>query len=231
MIIMDTTFISEYLHEFLFVYFPYIAGAVFLVGLLYRLAARGESVQALSSQFLSNDKLLKWGSNLFHYGIIFVFVGHIFGLLAPEWMYDWLITNEQKRLLAIVMGGASGIITLVGILMLMIRRFTVKPVRENSHTADFLLVVLVAIQVATGLLGTCETITQDLDYYMNLDRWAQGTFLFLPDSWKYLTATAFIHKLHILLGFLIVLIFPFTKLMHMIALPIRYVVDYFLGKK
>ena len=89
------------MHTFLFQYLPYIAGALFVCGVTYRIAAQGNTVQAYSTQFLSNDPLLKWGSDLFHVGIILVFFGHIFGLLAPEWSYDWLITNEQKRQLAI----------------------------------------------------------------------------------------------------------------------------------
>ena len=95
------------MHTFLFQYLPYIAGTLFICGVTYRIAAQGNTVQAYSSQFLSNDSLLKWGSNLFHVGIILVFFGHIFGLLAPEWSYDWLITNEQKRQLAIVMGSRA----------------------------------------------------------------------------------------------------------------------------
>ena len=97
--------------------------------------------------------------------------------------------------------------------------------------ADYLIVVLIALQVVTGMLGTSETIMQDLEYYMNLDRWAQGVAIFMPDSWQYLTGTALIHKIHIFLGFVIVLIFPFTKLMHMVALPVRYLVEFFLPKK
>lgn len=72
------------MHTFLFQYLPYIAGALFVCGVTYRIAAQGKTVQAYSTQFLSNDLLLKWGSNLFHVGIIMVFFGHIFGLLAPE---------------------------------------------------------------------------------------------------------------------------------------------------
>lgn len=161
------------MHTFLFQYLPYIAGALFVCGVTYRIAVQGNTVQAYSTQFLSNDKLLKWGSNLFHVGIIMVFFGHIFGLLAPEWSYDWLITNEQKRQLAIIMGSGAGLITLVGICMLTVRRFTNSSVVANSHFGDYLFVVLIFLQIVTGLMGTIETINSDLDHYMNLDRWAQ----------------------------------------------------------
>lgn len=219
----------EIIHTFLFQYLPYIAGALFFCGVTYRIAAEGSSVQALSSQFLSNDPLLKWGSNLFHVGIIMVFFGHIFGLLAPEWTYDWLITNEQKRMLAILMGSASGLVTLMGVVLLCWRRFTCEPVRANSHLSDYIFVVLILLQVVTGLLGTVETVNHDLEHYMDLDRWAQGIFIFKPGSADYLIAASIPHKIHILLGFMLVIIFPFTKLTHMLALPVRYIIDWALS--
>ena len=212
---------------FLFQYLPYIAGTLFVCGVTYRIAAQGKTVQAYSTQFLSNDLMLKWGSNLFHVGIILVFFGHIFGLLAPEWAYDWLITNEQKRQLAIVMGSGAGLITLVGISLLTLRRFTNPNVVANSHFGDYLFVVLIFLQIVTGLLGTVETINSDLEHYMNLDRWAQGLFTFLPEAPDFIVHASLAHKIHILLGFLLVIIFPFTKLMHMVALPVRYLIDYF----
>ena len=215
------------MHTFLFQYLPYIAGALFVCGVTNRIAAQGKTVQAYSTQFLSNDPLLKWGSNLFHVGIILVFFGHIFGLLAPEWSYDWLITNEQKRQLAIVMGTGAGLITLLGICLLTLRRFTNSRVVANSHLGDYLFVVLILLQIITGLMGTVETIDSDLDHYMNLDRWAQGIFTFMPQASDYIVLASLPHKIHILLGFLLVIIFPFTKLMHMTAIPVRYLIDYF----
>jgi len=217
------------MHTFLFQYLPYMAGALFVCGVTYRIAAQGKTVQAYSTQFLSNDRLLKWGSNFFHVGIILVFFGHIFGLLAPEWAYDWLITNEQKRQLAILMGSGAGLITFFGICMLTLRRFANRAVVANSHFGDYLFVILIFLQIVTGLMGTVETVCHDLEHYMNLDRWAQGLFTFLPDSADFIVDASLPHKIHILLGFLLVIIFPFTKLMHMTALPVRYLIDYAQG--
>lgn len=219
------------MHTLLFQFLPYIAGAIFICGVLYRIAAQGQTVQALSSQFLSNDQMLKWGSNMFHVGIIMVFLGHIFGLLAPEWSYEWLITNEQKRFLAIIMGSAAGILTLAGILLLTVRRFTVVNVKSNSNLADYIFVLLILLQVVTGLMGTIETVNSDLESYMNLDRWAQGLFVFDDQAAGFIVDSSLPHKIHILMGFLLVVIFPFTKLMHMLAVPVRYLIDFCLGRK
>lgn len=215
------------MYALLFTYLPYLATGIFLSAVFYRIASSGNTVQAFSTQFLSNDWMLRWGSNLFHFGIVMVFVGHIFGLLAPEWSYNWIITNEQKRVLAIIMGGTFGIVTLIGAVLLTMRRFTNLRVKSNSRAADYFFVSIVLFQIITGMLGTCSTIQHDLDHYMNLDRWAQGIFVFMPDSWQYLTTASLVHKIHIVLGFLIIIIFPFTKFIHMLALPVRFIGDFF----
>jgi nitrate reductase gamma subunit len=222
---------TEYLNVFLFVYLPYLAAGFFVCGLIYRVKVKNSSVQALSSQFVSNDRMLKVGSNLFHYAIILVFLGHIFGMLTPEWAYNWLITNEQKRDIAVVMGGISGIVALVGITMLVIRRFTNSRVFATSHFSDLFIALLVWVQILLGLMGTCVTVQSPLQDYMNIDYWLQDLCTFVPDPEHYLRGTSLIHMLHIINGFLIILIFPFTKLMHMVALPVRYLVNAVLPGK
>ncbi len=208
----------------LFAYFPYLALGVFLTGFYWRFTKHNDTVQALSTQYLSNDRDLKVGSNLFHFAIIGVFFGHIFGLLAPEPLYIWLISNETKRILAIIGGGAAGLVALVGIVMLAKRRFTNERVLANSTFADKLAVVLIMVQIITGLLGTVVTAFSPLEAYLTIDHWAQGLFIFNPRPEHYLAATSFIHKLHIVLGFVIFCLFPFTKLMHMVVIPLKYFV-------
>ena len=106
---------AEYLNNFFLGYLPYVALTVLATGLIYRTIRRNNTIQASSSQFISNDKSLRWGSTLFHYAILLVLLGHILGLLTPEWLYNWFMTNETKRLLAILMGSISGAAALVGI--------------------------------------------------------------------------------------------------------------------
>ena len=114
---------TAWIYSVLFAYLPYVAFGIFIAGLIWRIRHANPTIQALSTQFLSNDKMIKWGSPLFHFAVIGVFFGHIFGLLAPEPLYIWLMSNETKRLLAIIMGGAAGIIALIGITLMMVRRF------------------------------------------------------------------------------------------------------------
>lgn len=213
---------TAWIYSVLFAFLPYVAFGIFIAGLIWRIRHANPTIQALSTQFLSNDKMIKWGSPFFHFAVIGVFFGHIFGLLAPEPLYIWLMSNETKRLLAIIMGGAAGIVALAGITLMMVRRFTNERVSVRSSFADKAIVVLIFVQILTGLLGTYVTSQSPLESYMTIDHWAQGLFIFKPDSWIHLLDTSLIHKIHILLGFLIVIVFPFTKLMHMVATPLQY---------
>lgn len=213
---------SEWIYTALFVYFPYIAGAIFIAGVVTRCIKANGTVQALSSQYLSNDAKLRLGSPLFHFAIVGVFFGHIFGLLAPEPLYIWLISNETKRILAIIMGGAAGLVAFVGIAMLLIRRFSNERVVANSTTGDKVIVALIFLQIATGLLGTLATSQGTVEDYLAIDHWAQRLVIMEPRVWQWLVDATIVHKIHILLGFCIVAIFPFTKLMHMIAMPVKY---------
>lgn len=211
-------------YTFFFAYYPYLAAGIFFSGLAWRLTHENKTVQALSTQFLSNDRALRWGSSLFHFAVIGVFFGHIFGLLAPEPLYIWLISNETKRALAVAMGGAAGLVAFAGIVLLFVRRFRNERVAAFSTAADRAVVTLILLQIATGLGGTMVTAVSPLESYLAIDHWAQGLVVFQPEAWKWLLDASVVHKIHILLGFLIVCIFPFTKLMHMVAAPILYFV-------
>lgn len=219
--------ISDYLNNFFLGYLPYIALGVFFSGFIYRVYRRNNTIQATSSQFVSNDRGILWGSVLFHFAIIMVFFGHIFGLLVPEWAYNWLMSNETKRMLAIILGSLSGTVALVGVTMLTIRRFTNKRVRATGKIQDYMIVSLLLLQIALGLWGTYITTQSPLEDYLAMDHWAQGVAIFEPEPWRYIADQSVIYKLHIINGFLIFIIFPFTKLMHMVMVPVNFTLDYF----
>lgn len=222
---------ADYLNSFLFGFMPYLALGVFLAGFIYRICRYNASVQATSTQFLSNDRYLRWGSNLFHFAILGVVAGHIFGLLAPEPLYIWLISNETKRMLAIIMGGLTGTVACIGIVLLCLRRFTNTRIRITSRPADFFIILLLLVQIILGLGGTYITAQSPLSSYMALDHWAQGIFIFQPDTWRWIAEASLVHKLHIIIGILILLIFPFTKLMHMMVAPVGYMLEWMKTRK
>lgn len=204
------------------VYFPYIAMTVFISGVLFYIFKSNNTIQAKSTQFLSNDKEIKWGSVIFHYSILMVLGGHIFGLLVPEWMYTIVMSTETKYILAICMGTLSGVFALLGISMLLFRRIKNEKVKKNSTPHDFIIASLLLLQIVMGLMCTYVTATSSIENYISLDEWAQDLVLLKPDSWLHITDVHWIYKAHIVNGFLIFLLFPYSKLMHMVATPFRY---------
>lgn len=213
---------NDYLNNLLLGYFPYIALAVFTAGVLYHLWISNKTIQATSSQFLRGGKDMFWGSTLFHYAILLVLAGHIFGLLTPEWLYSLVMTTETKRLLAIIMGTISGGVALVGITLLVLRRIGDARIRAISSFQDYFVAILLLVQIVLGLLCTYITANAPVEHYLALDYWAQGLVWFEPDAWKYIADIHILYVLHIVNGFLIFILFPYTKLMHMLMVPVRY---------
>ena len=109
---MNTT-----LNNILFNVYPYLCLAVFFMGSLARFDRDQYTWKSDSSQLLRSGQL-RWGSNLFHGGILFLFFGHLFGQLTPHWLYEIFVTASQKQLLAVVAGGVAGGVCFVGLTML-----------------------------------------------------------------------------------------------------------------
>lgn len=207
---------------FLFEYVPYMCLAVLIFGTVTRFALYNKSIQATSTQFIDNDLAMRWGINLWHYGIILVFLGHVFGLLTPMWAYDWLITPAFKRILAIGLGLAFGITAFIGLLIVAARRFFNSAVSINSSFGDKFIVLWLLVQVGLGIAATSMVIPEPLQAYLDCDFWAQGIITVQPDSWWYLSSANLIVKMHIVDGFLIFAFFPFSKLMHSLIAPVQY---------
>ena len=220
---MITTAINSTFWNTLFLcYLPYMAIAVMVVGAIARYRYLGKTIQATSTQFIDNGPMIKVGSYLWHYGIILVLLGHIFGLLTPMKLYELVMTPETKRILAISMGLLFGTMAFVGGVILAVRRFCNPAVSVNSTFQDKWILVWLLGQIGLGLACTMQVIDEPLSSYISFDNWAQGLVTFHPDAWKYIADADLLHKLHIVDGFLIFLVFPFSKLMHFIVFPVNY---------
>ena len=211
---------DNYINNLLFTYLPHIALAVFGFGLITRLIIMNKTVQAESTQFIA-DKKVKLGSNLFHVGIIFVFFGHL-TLFIPEWLYHMVMTTETKRMIALSMGSFFGVMALVGMSILVIRRFNDPRIKANSSYQDYFIILLLLIEVILGLTAVAGTATTPIEKYAALSEWAQAVVTFQPDAGVILLHHSIQYKLHIVLGLFIFMIFPYTKLMHMLVLPYVY---------
>jgi nitrate reductase gamma subunit len=212
---------DNFINNLLFTYLPHISMTLFWFGVITRIVKSPQSLQAESSQFLSK-KGQRWGGNLFHYGILMVFIGHFTGLFTPENLYHLVMTTATKRTLAITMGSIFGTSAFVGVIILLIRRLKNQRLRMNSKPQDFLLIVLLLVEMGLGLISIFITAGSSIENYAELGTWAQKVITFQPDAGAVIAGHSLIYKLHIVTGLFIFMIFPYTKLMHMLVMPVAY---------
>ena len=214
------------MNNFFFGIFPYIALGVGIMGTIARYDRDPFTWKSSSSQLLRR-KQLWWGSVLFHVGILVIFFGHLGGLLTPIWVFDALgISHGAKQLLAVVVGGIAGVMALVGGGMLFHRRWTDPRIRKTSSTWDIAILAMLLAQLGLGL-STVFVSLGHLDGYemVKFMSWAQGIFTFDGAAASYIADVALVFKLHLFLGLTIILVFPFTRLVHMVsgfAAPVRF---------
>ncbi|MBN9315252.1 MAG: respiratory nitrate reductase subunit gamma [Devosia sp.] len=214
---------AEFVNTLLFGVYPYIALVVLAVGTVIRYDREPYTWRSGSSQMLRRRQLM-WGSVLFHVGVLLIFAGHLVGLLTPLAIWEMLgVSHGTKQLIAIVLGGVAGAMGIVGATLLVHRRFFDARVRRNSSLADSLIIVILWLQLALGL-ATIRVSMQHLDgeEMVKFMRWAQGIFTFDPNAASYVADAALVFKLHITLGLTIFVLFPFSRLVHMLSAPVRY---------
>ncbi|MFN4352208.1 MAG: respiratory nitrate reductase subunit gamma [Hylemonella sp.] len=204
----------NYLNQFVFGIYPYICLTVFLLGSLVRFDRDQYTWKSDSSQLLKAGQL-RWGSNLFHVGVLFLFFGHTVGMLTPHFLYEPFMTAGAKQLLAMVSGGLFGVLGFIGVTVLLHRRLFEPRIRATSKASDILLLVLLWLQFALGL-GTIPLSAQHLDggMMMMLAEWAQRIVTFRSGAPELLLEASWVFKAHMFLGMSIFLIFPFTRLVH-----------------
>lgn len=211
---------AYYINNFLFTYLPHIALAVMVFGIITRLVMANKTIQAESTQLLTDNKV-KLGSNLFHVGIIFVFFGHL-TLFIPEEIYHLIMTTETKRLIALSIGSFFGTMAIVGMSILITRRFFSPRISYQSSFADYFILILLFVEAGLGISAVVGTATSSIEQYAALGEWAQAVVTFQPNAGDLLASHTIQYKIHIVTGFFIFIIFPFTKLVHMLVLPYTY---------
>ena len=202
------------LHNFIFNVYPYICLAVFLMGSLARFDRDQYTWKSDSSQLLRKGSL-RWGSNLFHVGILFLFFGHLVGLLTPHFIYEHFITPNAKQLVAIYSGGAAGVICFVGLSLLLHRRIFDPRIRLTSHRTDLAILIILWVQLVLGLITLPFSFEhQDGSVMMALGEWAQRLLTFRSGGAELLVNLDWPYKIHLVLGMTIFLLFPFSRLVH-----------------
>lgn len=205
----------NYINQFLFGIYPYIALAIFLLGSLIRFDREQYTWRSESTQVLHTGQL-RLGSILFHIGIIGLLGGHAVGLLTPVWVWDTLgVTHGAKQLFAMAAGGVMGTLCLVGILLLLARRLGNERLRAATTFKDKIVLLWI---LGTLLLGLSSIVVSagHMDGHMMvlLMTWAQHIVTFRGDAAGFVIDAPLVFKLHLFMGMSLFVIFPFTRLVH-----------------
>jgi nitrate reductase gamma subunit len=202
------------LHAFLFEVYPYVCFTVFLLGSLIRFDQSQYSWKSDSSQMLRKGSL-RWGSNLFHAGILFLFFGHLFGLFTPHGVYGIFMSAATKQKLAVIAGGIAGLVCFVGLSLLIHRRVFDARIRATSHPGDIAVLVVLWVQLTVGLI-TLPISWQHADgsVMLVLADWAQRIVTLRPVDSAALATLPWPFLFHVVLGMTIFLLLPFSRLVH-----------------
>lgn len=210
------------LNSLIFIVLPYVALALLIFVVPYRYCSNRLTWSAYSTQFLERDNLF-WGINPWHYGILPVLAAHFFGIIAPGPLKA-LLGNQTVLIVVEVIGLALGLFAVFGCLALLLRRINTPLLKKVTFASDWVLLYLLAAQALSGV------------YIATYMRWGSQWYLHtaVPYLWslltfnpqiEYLTDFPLIFKLHTAGAFLIVALLPFTKLVHLLYVPFRFLMD------
>ena len=204
---------------FLFAVVPYVSVVLFFIVTIRRYISTAFSYSSLSSQFLENRQHF-WGSVPFHYGILVVLAGHVGAFLIPRGLLWW--NSVPVRLVALeVTGMAMAVITLVGLMMIVLRRYSNSKVRVVTTISDWIIYALLFVQVASGLMVAVYHGWGSSWFATNMTPWLRSLVALSPDV-SYVAPLPFLAKLHIVNAFLLIGFFPFTRLVHVLVVPNHY---------
>lgn len=205
----------SYVHNFVFGIYPYIALAIFLLGSLIRFDREQYTWKSDSSQLLRRGQL-RLGSNLFHIGILLLFVGHFVGLLMPKDLYHALgLSTENKQMLAIIAGGVFGTMCLVGLLLLTHRRLAEPRIRATSTRMDIFILLWILVTLVLGLISIFVSLGhRDGAVMVQLGQWAQHIVTLRAGAADFIVDVHGIYKAHLVFGMTLFVLFPFSRLVH-----------------
>lgn len=160
---------------------------------------------------------------MFHWGMLFVLGGHVMGILIPVDVYATLgISEELYHKIAIGFGVPAGIVATIGLIILLYRRVSIKRILATSTKSDILVLVFFAIIMLSGLSSTFLNIDNNgFDYRTTIGPWFRSIFL-LDANPNYMTDVPIWFKIHIVCAYGIFIVWPFTRLVHVFSLPLRY---------
>ena len=214
------------LQIFLWVAFPWLAIVACIVGVVWRWRTDQFGWTTHSSQ-IYESKLLRLSSPLFHYGMLFVFAGHLMGLAFPkEFTRAVGLDDHTYHLVATIPGTIAGIAAVLGLIGLIIRRFVNRTVRMHTSRSDKIMYLLLTLAIMSGFIATVSTQVfggpHGYDYRETISPWLRELFILNPMP-ELMEEVPWQFKLHVFSGFLLLAVWPATRLVHALSAPVGYV--------
>ncbi|MEO6411646.1 MAG: respiratory nitrate reductase subunit gamma [Pedococcus sp.] len=213
------------MNQILFVLVPYVCMTTFVVGHLWRYRYDKFGWTTRSSQLYEN-RLLRIGSPLFHFGMLGVVGGHVIGLLVPESWTDAVgVSTQTYHVVAVTGGLIAGVMALVGMSILIYRRRTVGPVFSATTVMDKVMYVFLGVVIVLGMwntvAGSVLSVGGHYDYREGVSVWYRSFLAFQPQP-ELMAAAPLGFKLHALTAFALFALWPFTRLVHVFSAPVGY---------
>lgn len=207
----------------LWIVFPYVAAVSFIGGHIVRYRYDQFGWTSRSSQSYES-RLLRWGSPLFHYGMLGIIAGHVVGLLIPrEWLYFIGIDEHTYHLGATWIGTLVAVVTILGLVILLSRRGAIRRVAKATSATDIVMYLVLTASIVFGTIAVVQfqVLGEGYDYRGSISPWLRSLFVFQPDV-SLLTGVPLMFQLHVLTSTLLFLIWPYTRLVHVLSAPIGY---------
>ncbi len=213
---------TDFLNNLLWVVFPYIALVTMVVGIIWRYRYDKFRWTTRSSQ-IYESKMLRIGGPMFHLGILMALMGHLMGLVIPKAWTDAIgISQHMYHLVAVGGGVTAGFLVTVGFAILLFRRMTNPRVRQATSTSDKFLYFVLTLTIFFGMWNTVSTaLSDDFNYRESVSPYFRSVFTLNPDG-ALMEGIPFQFQAHVFLAFLLLMIWPFTRLVHALTIPLGY---------
>jgi len=215
----DSKMSQHFFDQFLFVALPYVCLFTFFLMTIYRYRMQSFSYSSLSSQFLENKHHF-WAVVPFHYGILIVTAGHFIAFLIPRSLLAW--NSVPWRLYVLEISAlAFGILTIIGLIGIIVRRMSSSKVRMVTTPTDWILFAMLLVQTVSGVSIALFYPWGSSWFATNMTPYLWSIMQLAPDV-SFVAAMPWLVKLHVVLAFLTIGFFPFTRLVHVLVIPNPY---------
>lgn len=203
----------------LFAVFPYVAVALAIAVGIYRYTIDRYSWSSQSSQFLESRALF-WGSVPWHYAILLILLAHLLAFLFPT---GWgaLVGKPLRLYLLEITGMALGLATVIAIALLIVRRAVNDRVATVTSVVDWFLLAALLLQVATGV-WIAFTLRWGSVWYLHTATPWLWSLVKLDPQVQYLAVLPWVVKVHAVNAFVLIALFPFSRLVHVVSVPLTY---------